>query len=227
MHKIDAAGHVNNEFVEEDAATNRPPTYFSAAWFNAVQKEIIAVIEAAGINLNKADNTQLNQALEKKFRLSYMVVQDQKPSGTLGGSPSAGFQTTRRDLNTVVNNTIVGASLNSNVITLPAGVYRIHGFAIVGQVGDAKTSIFNTSSNQIVIAGAGLNVPDTFSTELLSNYTKFDGIVSLSNTTTLDVRTYTAFRGVITGFLNSDFGWPMSIPGQAEIYSQVTIFKIG
>lgn len=67
MHKIDAAGHVNNEFVEEDAATNRPPTYFSADWFNAVQAEIANVITSTGDVLDKGDNTQLNQAIENKI----------------------------------------------------------------------------------------------------------------------------------------------------------------
>jgi len=63
MHKIDGAGHVDNNFVAEDLATNRPPTEITADWMNALQEEPINVIAAAGLTLDKGDNTQLLQAI--------------------------------------------------------------------------------------------------------------------------------------------------------------------
>lgn len=63
MHKIDGAGHVNNTFVQEDALNNIPPTLITDEWLNAVQEEPVNVILAAGLALNKADNTQLLQAI--------------------------------------------------------------------------------------------------------------------------------------------------------------------
>lgn len=63
MHKIDSAGHVDNKFVAEDLATNRPPTEITADWMNALQEEPINVIAAAGLTLDKGDNTQLLQAI--------------------------------------------------------------------------------------------------------------------------------------------------------------------
>jgi len=63
MHKIDGPGHVDNNFVAEDVPTNRPPTEFTPDWFNAVQGELVNFIQSRGIALNKADNTQLTQAI--------------------------------------------------------------------------------------------------------------------------------------------------------------------
>lgn len=67
MHRIDGAGHVNNRFVSEDPAANRPPTEITPEIMNAFQEELAAFIEWAGIVLAKGDNTQLKQALVTKF----------------------------------------------------------------------------------------------------------------------------------------------------------------
>lgn len=70
MHLIDAAGHVNNQFVHEDPATNRPPTEIDAAWLNAIQNEIANVITASGVPLNKSENDQLFAAISRIFASS-------------------------------------------------------------------------------------------------------------------------------------------------------------
>ncbi|MDR1350849.1 MAG: tail fiber protein [Zoogloeaceae bacterium] len=67
MHLIDGAGHVNNTFVAEDAATHRPPTEITAAFMNTLQFELANFLEWAGIPLNKADNAQLRTALVNSF----------------------------------------------------------------------------------------------------------------------------------------------------------------
>jgi phage-related tail fiber protein len=56
-------------WVAEDVATGRPPTEFTADHLNAVQEEIAGVVEYSGQVLNKADNTQLRQALMALFAL--------------------------------------------------------------------------------------------------------------------------------------------------------------
>jgi hypothetical protein len=67
MHKIDGGGHVNGQFVNEDPATARPPTVVTPEWLNAVQGELIAVIEAAGIAPSKANSAQLLAVLNAGF----------------------------------------------------------------------------------------------------------------------------------------------------------------
>ncbi|HDR9093386.1 hypothetical protein QZM46_17740 [Burkholderia vietnamiensis] len=76
MYQIDAPGAVSSlpppapagtpgYFTGGDPATSTPATILDSDWFNAVMMELINVVEAAGIPLAKADNTQLLQALQK------------------------------------------------------------------------------------------------------------------------------------------------------------------
>jgi len=64
MHKIDTVGATpSGTFTDGDVQTGTPPTPVGEDWLNAMQGEVVAVIEAAGIVLDKSDNTQLAQAL--------------------------------------------------------------------------------------------------------------------------------------------------------------------
>ncbi len=70
MHRIDGAGHVNNMFVSEDPATNRPPTEVTPDILNALQEEVAGVIEYFGGALDKNNNGQLLQYLLVGLRAS-------------------------------------------------------------------------------------------------------------------------------------------------------------
>lgn len=64
MHKIDTEGATpSNTFTVGSRATGVPATTIGEDWPNAVQGELVAVVEGAGLTLNKADNTQLLQAI--------------------------------------------------------------------------------------------------------------------------------------------------------------------
>lgn len=63
MHKIDAPGHVNNEFSDGNPLTGQEATMIDAAIANAMMYEIINVILHAGIPLSKGVNTQLRDAI--------------------------------------------------------------------------------------------------------------------------------------------------------------------
>jgi hypothetical protein len=67
MHRIDGPGHQAGQFTEGDPGTGTPATTVTADWLNAVQEEIVYVIETAGLTLVKADNTQLEQAIVAKL----------------------------------------------------------------------------------------------------------------------------------------------------------------
>lgn len=60
-------------------------------------------------------------------------AQDQKTSGTAGGTFTSGAWQTRT-LNTAVTNDISGASLASNQVTLPAGTFEVWAAGTVNQV---------------------------------------------------------------------------------------------
>jgi hypothetical protein len=100
MHRIDGAGNDNGQFVAEDPQTHRPPTEITAAIMNALQEEIAGFIEYAGLSLAKSDNTQLRQALLKKFAQAdstihyikdvWTIVDDATALAALAGVPTNG-----------------------------------------------------------------------------------------------------------------------------------------
>lgn len=64
MHRIDTSTAApGGFFTEGDPTVPTAATRVSADFLNALQQEMCAVIEGAGLALNKADNTQLLQAL--------------------------------------------------------------------------------------------------------------------------------------------------------------------
>lgn len=62
MHKTDAANNVANEFSDGTPPLT-PGTSLGAKWHNSVQRELVKVIEEAGLTLSDADDTQLWQAI--------------------------------------------------------------------------------------------------------------------------------------------------------------------
>src|SRR6266511_3995397 len=71
MHRIDTPGSISGAFTN----TN-PATIVDANWFNAVQSEIVNLIEAAGITLVKGTNTQLLTACVAAATANKIVRRD-------------------------------------------------------------------------------------------------------------------------------------------------------
>lgn len=92
--------------------------------------------------------------------LKTLIVQDQKASGTHGGTPTIGAWTTAV-LNTSVVNTIPNSSLASNTITLPAGRYRVTATKVFYFTDDSRIRFKTVSDSSVVLLGecvrAGFN----------------------------------------------------------------------
>ena len=65
MHTIDTANAVGSQFVNRDEINKKPGTIIDASIMNAMQNEIVNVILAAGIQLNKSKHDQLKTAIAK------------------------------------------------------------------------------------------------------------------------------------------------------------------
>ena len=66
MHKINTeTATQNGEFTDGDEQQAVAPTDLNAAWFNSVQREIIAVLTAFGISPDPSNDAQLWTALQK------------------------------------------------------------------------------------------------------------------------------------------------------------------
>lgn len=80
-------------------------------------------------------------------------VRDEKAALTGGGTFTLGAWRTR-DLNTVKTNTIAGASLASNQVTLPAGTYWVEGSAPAFKAAQHATRIYNITTSATLIDGS-------------------------------------------------------------------------
>ena len=173
MHRIDASGHISNQFTEGNPAIGQQATQVSAAWLNDVQENIAFAIEQAGIDLAKGDGTQLYDAL---------VAMIAGVVGTGGGSVpttrnvlAAGLATGGGNLSadrtiTVTKATLaeVAARIRDDVAVTPAGLVglvSVTGAAgtMVLKVGTAVVQVFTgfASANGSTI----LTLPETFPTE--------------------------------------------------------------
>lgn len=81
MHRIDTAtkaahlfGAGKHGYKDGDKANGIPATDLDAAIFNALQEEIVGVIEGQGIVLEKGDHTQLRQAITQMIQSGQRAV---------------------------------------------------------------------------------------------------------------------------------------------------------
>ena len=75
---VDLFGAGKHGFKDGDLGLGIPPTALNAKLFNALQEELMAVIEGAGLTPNGAVLNQLNQAIQ--IMIASAVSQDFKSS---------------------------------------------------------------------------------------------------------------------------------------------------
>ena len=95
---------------------------------------------------------------------NYFHAQDQKSSNTDGGTLTGGSFITRV-FNTVVTNSISGASLSSNQITLPSGTYYVWGRAPTIGTARTKTILHNATDNSTILIGTSDDANGNYATQ--------------------------------------------------------------
>ena len=138
-----------------------------------------------------------------------MLVEEQQASGT---APSALVGGVTRVLNTTLYNSIYGASVASNQITLPPGTYRAFACGMSYQTGGARAYLYNITTSSLLLEGGGLGQGTTAN----AGYTNVNGIFYISTITVIELRQYTTGNTGVA--LNT---------GQPEIYSSVFLTRIG
>ncbi len=172
MHRIDTSGNVDNRFHPGNPATGQQATLVDQDWLNAVQEEIVNVILAANIDLEKGTNDQLADAI---VALIAGVVGDGSGAvpTTRQVSVSGGLLTGGGNL--AADRTIglakattgeVAAQVRDDVVVTPAGLAGLVGFstvggAIIASLGNGRIVAFTAT------AGANgttvITLPVTFS----------------------------------------------------------------
>lgn len=143
-------------------------------------------------------------------------VRDEKASGTNAGTFTAGSYIART-LNTVKTNSISGASLSSNMVTLPAGTYEIEATAPGFAVRLHKAVLYNVSTAAVILVGSSELSSNTYAT---TSKSVIKGRFTLAGSHQLELR----HRCQIT-FASSGLGLAASF-GDVEVYAEALIRKI-
>jgi hypothetical protein len=123
-----------------------------------------------------------------------------------------------RTLNTLVINTITGASLATNKITLAAGTYRIKASAPCNRPGYTKSYLYNVSDSSIELTGASDYATSYGETGL---HTTVVGGFTIASEKEFELRHYTQ-----SGQASNGLGLPTSFADAGlEIHSEIEIFK--
>lgn len=154
------------------------------------------------------------------FGAQLFHLQHTASTGSAGGTASSGaFRT--RPLTDVLTNEITGASVASNVVTLPAGTYRFDGYAILAMTAtDGGTSYYgkhrlqNTSSSTTLGHSSPLWVYNTAS----QGPTFFSGTFTLASTSTIELQYYISVTQI------GGLGQPSS--ASPEVYADLKFWKI-
>lgn len=173
-------------------------------------------LDTAGkrIMLQKNAAGDLEELLRTPAQPPLLHVRDEKTSGTVGGN-SAATTTQTRDLNTVVLNEIAGASLGSNQVTLPAGVYDVDARAPAQNVRRHRASLYSVTAAANLIVGTS-----EFSAASNADQTQSfvrDRII-LAAETVVEVRHYTEDASSLGTSTND---------GLIEVYTEMFIRRVG
>ena len=155
---------------------------------------------------------QVARALTGRLSVTQVLhVRDEKAQNTEGGTFTSGAWRVR-DLNASKTNTITGASLASNQITLPAGTYWV----------DASAPAFAVDRNQLRLQNTtGAATLLTGSTEFAGSATQrafLQGLFTLTATSVLELQHRAAGTAATNGF-----GVKANLT--TEVYSDVVIWK--
>lgn len=146
-------------------------------------------------------------------------ARDEKASGTFGGTAATGSGTLRT-INTVKKNTIAGASLLANVITLPVGVYDIDASAPAQSVGYHKLSLLNNATVAIIEHGTS-----EFSSAA-AQYSQSRSVVRVRGLVVAAPITLNLTHWTAAGTATLGLGQATS-NGNPEVYSEIEIRKVG
>jgi hypothetical protein len=114
MHKIDGDGNVAGAFAPENIATGAAPTVVTSDWLNAVQSELVALVEMNGGALSKTDSQGAARSLIESLRIQRHVAYTTTGTGSafIVSTPTGGLaiSSLQKGLRLRVNFHVAGTS---------------------------------------------------------------------------------------------------------------------
>jgi hypothetical protein len=153
---------------------------------NYTQKWLYHAIQANNPRVTLFGDGSLS--LDGGIKASVMSVEDQKTENSSGQSLTGGGWN-QRDLNTVVTNTITGASLASNRITLPAGLYEIMWSAPAENVNTHISRLRDVTHSATLLWGTSEFCGTPGGGGESSTASRGHGRIDLSEDTTVEIQT--------------------------------------
>jgi hypothetical protein len=143
------------------------------------------------------------------------IFNETQASATAGGTSTATTYTKRTLNTTVINN--IGATLTTSVIALLAGTYRVFAMSPFFNSTAVSIRLRNTTDSTTTVAGV-----NNYAGAAAGCYAQLDGTFTITGTKNFEVQ-YFCNNGVATNGL----GVNLSSAGVSEIYTQITIVKVG
>lgn len=171
----------------------------------------------AGTTDPSADGT--NWALISYAAFPYLKVSQRLATSTNGGTNVAADITQTRALNTTETNTITGASLASNVVTLPAGTYLYRARVPAYGVSAHQAFLYNTSDAAYTGIGSPALSTVTGSTHATDSW--ISGQFTIASSKNFTLRHYTASVATTYGM-----GFAAGVSGQIEVFSELEFTKV-
>lgn len=171
-----------------------------------------------------------NATLTTTPALQYATFQNQQAQGVgasgSGTTPEAGSATyATMNINTSVNDTITGASLSANQMTLPAGAYRVEAFvpaySVTAVQSAARCRLYNVTDSATLLQSDTV-APGTSGTSNYATTIALTGSFALSGTKSVALQCQT------TDSTHVFFGSGPGVYGSGtEYYETVSLLKIG
>lgn len=147
------------------------------------------------------------------------IAKDRQTSGVHGGTFDSGERKSR-SINYIETNTIVGASLASNKITLPAGDYIVNASAPANGVTRHQAWLYDTTGTADLVTGSNQKINSEISSDESTTESRISGAFTLSEESVVEIQHRSSSSQSSYGFGYAN-GWGY------EVYSQIEIRKMG
>lgn len=145
------------------------------------------------------------------------LLEDRKSNGTAGGGSTSATWVTR-DLNTEVISDITGASLATNVVTLPAGIYDVFITAPAYNCGTHQIRLYDVTNSAVLAVGTSEYINTG---RLVQTRSSLETRLDLDEETEVQIEHRTADTVATNGF-----GFP-SGSGAGEVYTRARFERLG
>lgn len=198
--------------VPTPALTNNSTQAVNSAWVHSLFGSLVA-----GLPLQTGKNTTLrtNGTSASWAYLDHVHVREVQASGVEGGA--CGATTTHiRTLNTVVENTVIGASLASDKVTLPAGTYKVHARAPAYSCNGHRLTLYDVTGAAALLVGPNA---EASAAGFAQTHAFVSGVFTITVTSEVRLDHYTEVARATNGLGKA------IVSGAAEVYTEMELWR--